>query len=249
MEGRIRVGVGGWTFEPWRGVFYPEGLAQKRELEFASRQLTSIEINGTYYSTFKPDSWRKWRDETPDGFVFSVKASRYATNRKVLAEAGGAVEKFLGQGLTELGDKLGPINWQFMATKKFDGEDFSAFLGLLPKSIDGVPLRHALEVRHPSFACEAFYALARRHNVAIVYAGGDEFPVIDVATANFSYARLMSSREDLTAGVEAEELANIAKMARGWARRGDVFAYFIAGAKVRNPAAAQALIARLETAA
>ena len=137
MPGAVRVGIGGWTFEPWRGVFYPEDLPQKRELEFASRTVTSIEINGTYYSTFKPDSWRKWHDETPDDFVFAVKASRYCTNRKILAESGPSIERFVAQGLTELGKKLGPINWQFMATKKFEPDDFGAFLALLPKKLDG----------------------------------------------------------------------------------------------------------------
>ena len=166
MTNPIRIGIGGWTFEPWRGVFYPAGHPQKRELEFASRALSSIEINGTYYSSFKPATWRAWRDETPDGFVFAVKASRYTTNRKILAEAGPSVQKFLDQGLSELGPKLGPLNWQFMATKKFDPEDFSAFLDLLPKSLDGLPLRHALEVRHPSFQCDAFTALSRKHGAA-----------------------------------------------------------------------------------
>jgi uncharacterized protein YecE (DUF72 family) len=246
MAGTIRVGVGGWTFEPWRGVFYPERLAHKRELEFASRALTSIEINGTYYSTFKPDSWRKWREETPDGFVFAVKGSRFCTNRKVLAGAGEAVERFIAQGLTELGDKLGPINWQFMATKKFDPEDFGAFLALLPKEKDAIALRHAVEVRHPSFATDAFYDLARKHGVAIVYAKDEDFPEIDQPTAGFTYARLMASREDVEAGVTDKELDGFARQARAWARRGDVFAYFISGAKVRNPAAAQALIKKLE---
>ena len=252
MTGKIHIGVGGWTYEPWRGVFYPADLTQKRELEFASRALTSIEINGTYYSTFKPDSWRKWRDETPDGFRFSVKASRYCTNRKVLAEGGESIERFIGQGLTELGDKLGPINWQFMATKKFDPEDFGAFLALLPKAHDGVRLRHAVEVRSATFATPAFYELARRHGVAICYAMDDEgengtskVPVIDEATADFRYARLMSSREDLETGVTNEELGAYAEQVQGWAKGGDVFAYFIAGAKVRNPAAAMALIERV----
>jgi len=245
MAGRIRVGVGGWTFEPWRGVFYPPDLPQKRELEFASRALTSIEINGTYYSTFKPDSWRKWRDETPDDFVFAVKASRYVTNRKVLAEAGPPIERFLGQGLVELGSKLGPINWQFATTKKFDREDFGAFLSLLPNEQDGVALRHALEVRHPSFASVEFYDLARKHGAAIVYACGEGFPEIDEPTASFTYARLMSSSEELDDGVTDAELAGIVKRARSWMKHGDVFAYFIAGAKVRNPAAAQALIRNL----
>jgi len=245
MSGAIRVGVGGWTFEPWRGVFYPKGLPHARELEFASRALTSIEINGTYYSTFKPDSWRKWRDATPTGFVFAVKGSRYCTNRKVLASAGESVARFVGQGLSELGDKLGPINWQFMAGKKFDREDFGAFLALLPKETDGVALRHAVEVRNPSFATQAFYDLARAHGVAIVYAKGADFPEIDQPTAGFRYARLMSSQEKLKTGVGGAELDALARQTRAWAKRGDVFAYFISAAKVRNPAAAQALIRKL----
>ena len=248
--GDIRVGVGGWTYEPWRGVFSPDGLTQKRELEFASRALTSIEINGTYYSTFKPDSWMKWRDETPDDFVFSVKASRYCTNRRELAGMGESMARFLGQGLSVLGDKLGPINWQFMGTKKFDPEDFEGFLKLLPKEQDGVRLRHALEVRNPSFVTEQFYDLARKYGAAIVHAVDDEeptWPQIDEPTADFAYARLMSSREDLETGVTEAELDGFAAQARGWARRGEVFAYFISGAKVRNPAAAQALIKKLKT--
>ncbi len=245
MSGAVRIGVGGWAFEPWRGVFYPPGLAQKRELEFASRALTSIEINATYYSSFKPDSWRKWRDETPAGFVFAVKASRFCTNRKILAGAGESIQRFIRQGLTELGDKLGPINWQFMANKKFEPEDFGAFLALLPKEKDGVALRHAIEVRSPSFATEAFYDLAREHAVAIVYAKDEDYPEIDQPTAEFAYARLMASREDLEAGVTEAELDDYARRMRNWAKRGDVFAYFISGAKIRNPAAAQALIQKL----
>lgn len=248
MTHPIHIGVGGWTFEPWRGVFYPEGLVQKRELEFASRALTSIEINGTYYSTFKPDSWMKWRDETPDDFVFSVKASRYCTNRKVLSEGKESFDRFLDQGLTALGDKLGPINWQFMATKTFDAEDFEGFLKLLPKEKDGLRLRHALEVRNASFDTQQFYDLATKYGCAIVYAEDDEapeWPRIDQPTADFTYARLMSSREDEPTGLTGAELDAVATRARDWARRGEVFAYFISGAKVRNPAAAQALIERL----
>ncbi len=248
MTHPIHIGIGGWTYEPWREVFYPADLIQKRELEFASRALTSIEINGTYYSTFKPDSWMKWRDETPDGFVFAVKASRYCTNRKVLAEAGESIDRFVSQGLTVLGNKLGPINWQFMATKKFDADDFGAFLALLPKEKEGIRLRHAVEVRSPTFNTPVFIDLARQHGVAIVYAVDDEapdWPCIDEHTANFTYARLMSSREDEPTGMTATELDAIADQTAAWAKRGEVFAYFIAGAKVRNPAAAQALIARL----
>ena len=248
MTHPIHIGIGGWTYEPWRGVFYPEKLSQKKELEYASRALTSIEINGTYYSTFKPDSWMKWRDETPDGFVFAVKASRYCTNRKVLSDMGESMERFLGQGLSALGDKLGPINWQFMGTKKFDPVDFEGFLKLLPKEQDGVRLRHALEVRNPTFDTPQFYDLAAKYGVAIVYAVDDEapeWPRIDQPTADFAYARLMSSREDEPTGMTSAELDGIVDQTRGWAQRGDVFAYFIAGAKVRNPAAAQALIKKL----
>ena len=243
--GRIRVGIGGWTFEPWRGVFYPEGLTHKRELEFASRAMTSIEINGTYYSSFKPDTWMKWHDETPDDFVFSVKASRYCTSRRVLAEAGPSIEKFLAQGLTALGAKLGPIEWQLAPTKKLDLADMERFLALLPPEQDGVRLRHALEVRHPSFDDPAFHDLARRHEVAIVSAEGEDHPEIDVPTAPFTYARLMIAAEDCATGVDAAGIERIARRAQAWAERGDVFLYFIGAAKVRNPAAAQALIARL----
>ncbi len=248
MNHPIHIGVGGWTFEPWRGVFYPSDLTQKRELEYASRAVTSIEINGTYYGSFKPDSWMKWRDETPDGFVFSVKANRFCTNRKVLSEGGESFAKFLDQGLTLLGDKLGPINWQFMGTKKLDLEDFEGFLKLLPREREGVHLRHALEVRNSTFDTPAFYDLAAKYGAAIVYAVDEEepnWPCIDQPTADFTYARLMSSREDLDTGVTDEELDGFANQARGWAERGEVFAYFISGAKVRNPAAAQALIKKL----
>ena len=249
MTHPIHIGIGGWTFESWRGVFYPSDLIQRRELEFASRAVTSIEINGTYYGSFKPDSWIKWRDETPDGFVFSVKANRFCTNRKVLSEGGESFAKFLDQGLTVLGDKLGPINWQFAGTKKFDPEDFEGFLKLLPKEKDGVRLRHALEVRNPTFATQQFYDLAAKYGAAIVYAVDDEeptWPQIDEPTADFTYARLMSSREDEPTGMSSGELDAVAKQTQVWAKRGEVFAYFLSGAKVRNPAAAQALIETLK---
>ncbi len=245
MAGSIRVGIGGWTFEPWRGPFYPAGLPQKQELHFASRALTSIEINGTYYSTFKPPSWIKWREETPDDFVFSVKASRYCSNRKDLRTAGESIERFLAQGILELGSKLGPINWQLMGTKKFDPEEMAGFLDLLPREHEGVPLRHAIEPRHASFVTEAFYDLARARGIAIVCAEDEDFPEMDVPTAAFTYARFMSSSADEDIGVSSKELTRVAKRTKDWAKRGDVFAYFIAGAKEKNPAAAQALIAKL----
>jgi uncharacterized protein YecE (DUF72 family) len=245
MAGKIYVGIGGWTFEPWRGTFYPKDLTHKRELEFASRKLTSIEINGTYYSSFKPASWAKWRAETPESFVFAVKASRFCTNRKKLAEAGESVGRFVNQGLIELGDRLGPINWQFMATKKFDPEDFEAFLKLLPREVGRLPLRHALEVRHGSFKDQRFYDLARKYNAAIVFAHDDDFPQIDEPTADFTYARLMKSEEKTKTGYKPTDLAKWAKQAKAWSQRGDAFIYFISAAKVRNPAAAQALIERI----
>lgn len=246
MAGKTYVGIGGWTFEPWRGVFYPDDLTQKRELEYASRKLTSIEINGTYYSSFKPASWAKWRAETPEGFVFAMKASRFCTNRRVLADAGESIERYVNQGLVELGDRLGPINWQFMATKKFDAEDIEAFLKLLPKQVGKLPLRHALEVRNDTFKDERFYDLCRKHNVAIVYAHDKDFPEIDEPTADFTYARLMGAEEKVKTGYKPAELDKWAKKAKAWTKKGDAFIYFISGAKVRNPAAAQALIERLK---
>lgn len=248
MSGRIRVGIGGWTFAPWRGAFYPRGLPHRRELEYASRKLTSIEINGTYYSTFKPASWAKWRDETPADFVFAVKGSRFCTNRKLLASAGPAIETFVNQGLHQLGAKLGPINWQLMETKRFEPGDLEGFLRLLPRDVRGVRLRHALEVRHPSFADERFYALARRHGVAVVFADHDAFPAIEEPTVDFTYARLMRTAAKPKTGYGPAALDRWAERARGWARRGDAFVYFISGAKQRNPAAAQALIERLNSA-
>jgi uncharacterized protein YecE (DUF72 family) len=249
MTGTVYVGVGGWTFEPWRGTFYPPGLPHKRELEYASRKLSSIEINGTYYSTFKPESWTKWRSQIPDGFVFSVKGSRFCTNRRQLASAADAAQRFVGQGLGVLRERLGPINWQLTATKPFDHDDIASFLALLPREVVGVKLRHALEVRHPGFQNPQFYALARRHNVAIVFADSDGFPIIEEQTADFSYARLMRTKQTVTTGYAPAALTRWAKRAKAWAAHGVTFVYFISGAKVRNPAAAQAQIARLRRAA
>jgi uncharacterized protein YecE (DUF72 family) len=257
---KIRIGVGGWTYEPWRGTFYPENLPQKRELEHASRQLTSIEINGTYYGSQKPASYTKWHDETPDDFVFSLKAPRYAMNRTVLAEAGGTITRFFNSGVTELKEKLGPINWQFLPTKKFDAADFEAFLQLLPREIAGRRLRHAVEVRHQSFRTTEFIALARKYGVAVVIAGDSSYPQIADLTAPFVYARIMGTKATETAGYSDAQLGRWAARARAWAsgsvpddleyvepRAGDgeprdVFLYVISGHKVLNPAAATSLI-------
>ncbi|RUT34584.1 DUF72 domain-containing protein [Arsenicitalea aurantiaca] len=263
MAGTIRVGVGGWTFAPWRGRFYPEDLTQKRELEYASRALTSIEINGTFYGSQKPESFAKWREETPEGFVFSLKGPRYATNRKVLAEAGESIERFVNGGIVKLEDRLGPINWQLAATKQFDAEDFEAFLKLLPKSVEGIALRHVVEARHPSFAVPEAIALMRRHGVGLVVAGDSDYPLIPDLTADFVYLRIMGAREEVPGGYDADEVSRWAERVRAYAEGRvpdgfeaiapegaeagprDVFVYFISGFKPANPDAARALIAAL----
>ena len=263
--GRIRVGIGGWTYEPWRGgAFYPPGLPHARELEHASRAVTAIEINGTYYRLQSADSFAKWARAAPDGFVFTVKASRFCTNRKVLADAGEAIAKFVGSGLVALGDRLGPILWQFMATKRFDPDDFGAFLKLLPAAQDGIALRHAVEVRHESFRDPAFVAMARAAGVAIVFADSPDYPMIPDHAAEFVYARLLRAREEEPTGYDAAALDRWTAVAQAWAagtsppdlpyvaearapeRPRDVFLFMINGAKVRAPAAAQAMLARLE---
>jgi uncharacterized protein YecE (DUF72 family) len=258
----IYVGVGGWVYPEWRDNFYPAGLPQKRELEYASTHLTGIEINGTYYGSQKPESFRKWHDETPKGFVFTVKGPRFATNRRVLAESGGSIEKFFESGVTELKEKLGAVNWQFMATKKFDATDFEAFLELLPKKVNGQAIRHAVEVRHDSFKDKAFVELCRKHGVAIVFGADSEFPLIADVTADFIYARLMGTEAKEKLGYPPAMLKKWAERAEAWEsgespgklpllappapqKKRDVFLFVISGAKERNPAAAQAIIAAL----
>ena len=212
-EGPIRVGIGGWTYEPWRGSFYPDGLLQKRELEYAAQHLTSIEINGTYYGSQKPESFARWRDETPAGFVFSVKGPRFATNRRILAEAGASIDRFIASGVTMLRDKLGPINWQFLPTKQFDAADFEGFLKLLPREADGLKLRHVVEVRHDSFRVPEFIALLRGYDVATVLTDKDDFPHIPDVTASFVYARLQQASEACATGYEPKSLDIWAKRA------------------------------------
>lgn len=265
MPGRVRVGVGGWTYEPWRDNFYPAGWPKTRELEFAGQALTAIEINSTYHGTQKRTSFAKWRQDTPEGFVFSVKASRYATNRRVLAEAGESVERFTGSGVAELGDKLGPLVWQFATTKRFEPDDFGAFLDLLPTKVEGLPVRHVLEVRHESFRCAEFLALARRHRAATVFTDSDDYPSFADLTTDFIYTRLMRAHADEPTGYPAEAIAQWAARAKAWAEgeepadlprvdadtpapksaTRDVFVLFINGAKERAPHAAQALIRAL----
>jgi uncharacterized protein YecE (DUF72 family) len=243
--GRIFVGVGGWNFAPWRGTFYPKDLVQAQELHYASRELTSIEINSTFYRLQRPTTFEKWRVETPDGFVFSVKAPRFVMQRKRLAEAGSSIERFLGSGVLELGDKLGAINWQLAPNHPFDAADVAEFLELLPRELEGRTLRHAFEARHASFDCEEFFSLARAHGVAIVEAGDSDYPHLEARTAPFSYLRVMGTKTSAPKGYAPAALARWREHAQKLARTGDVFLYFISGAKQRNPLAARELLATL----
>ncbi len=242
----IRVGIGGWVFPPWRGVLYPPGLPQARELSHASRQVTAIEINGTFYGSQKPASFRRWHDETPDDFVFSVKGPRFATHRRDLATAGPSIERFLASGVLELRARLGPILWQFAPFLRFDEAGFGAFLAMLPHEIDGRALRHVVEVRHASFTTPAFPELLRRHQVAVAFVDDEKYPALADITADFVYVRLRRSTMDEPAGYAPEALDAWAGRARDWCAAGrDCFVYFINGAKIRAPAAAQALIGRI----
>ena len=262
--GTIRAGMGGWTFEPWDTAFYPEKLAKAKQLHYASRQVPTIEVNGTYYSSFKEPTFVKWAKETPEDFVFSLKGNRFITNRRVLAEAGDSMQRFLGSGVAALGEKLGPILWQFAPTKKFDADDFEAFLKLLPGRQDGVKLRHALEVRNPTFAVPQFVALAREYGAAIVYADHATYPAIADLTGDFVYARLQTGKDENPDCYEPGRLDEWAARASVWAegkapadlpradpdtqapvKPRDVFVYFITEGKVRAPFGAMALMRRL----
>ena len=261
-KGQIRVGIGGWDYDPWRESFYPKGLPKTKQLEYAASKLSVIEVNATYYKLQRPDLFAKWAKTVPDGFKFAIKASRFCTTKKVLGEGGEGIERFCGQGITELGDKLGPILWQFISTKRFDPDDFQAFLKLLPESKDGVPLRHAIEVRHESFRDPAFIAMARAAGAAIVFGDSDEFPCIADISGDFVYARLMRAREGVATGYEPAAIDRWAGIAHAWAagesppglpyhvdpaplRPRDTYLFMISAAKERNPAAAMGLIERL----
>ena len=261
-SGSIYVGIGGWDFDPWRGTFYPPGLPKTKQLEYAASHLTATEINATHYKLQTPDLFARWAKAVPDGFKFAVKASRFCTNRKLLGEGGEAIQRFCGQGIVELGDRLGPILWQFMATKRFEPDDFQAFLTLLPKCQDGVRLRHAVEPRHESFRSPEFVAMARAAGVAIVFADADDYPCIADLSGDLVYARLQRCREEEATGYDGAALDRWAAVAKDWAKGEnpsglpyaaapppagprDTFIFFITGAKVRAPAAAMALIERL----
>jgi uncharacterized protein YecE (DUF72 family) len=262
--GKIYIGIGGWTFAPWRGVFYPEKLTQAKELEYAASKLTSIEINGTYYGSQKPETWRKWAREVPDGFVFSVKGSRFTTNRGVLAEAGDSVKRFYDQGILELGDRLGPVLWQFAPTKKFDEVDFGKFLELLPRKLEGRALRHVVEVRHDSFCVPGFIALLRQFATPVVFAEHGQYPAIADVAADFVYARLQKGNDEIATCYPPKQLDAWARRLQSWAGGGepddlprvdpakpqqaprDVFAYVIHEGKIRAPAGAMELIERVK---
>jgi uncharacterized protein YecE (DUF72 family) len=262
-SGTIYSGIGGWTFEPWRGVFYPKGLPHSKELTYAGERLTSIEVNGTFYSTMKPATYRKWASEVPDKFVFALKGPRYAVNRRELAGAGDSIKRFIGSGVDELGDKLGPLLWQFAPTKKFDPLDFGRFLELLPEKAGKRALRHVVEVRHDSFKTPDFIALARSFRIPIVFSEHATYPAIADLTGDFVYARLQKGVETVKTGYPPKALDAWAKRAETWAKGGepadlprvekkkadktprDVFMYFIHEGKVRAPAAAMALIERV----
>ena len=269
-SGRIYVGIGGWTFEPWRGVFYPKGLPHAKELAYAGERLTSIEVNGTFYRTQTPATFRKWASEVAAGFVFALKGPRYATNRRVLKEAGDSIKRFLDSGVTELGDRLGPLLWQFAPTKRFDAADFGGFLELLPDAYDGRALRHVIEVRHDSFRNAEFVALLRSFGKPVVFTDHAKYPNIADVTGPFVYARLQRGKDTIATAYPPKDIAAWADRLRSWAQGGfpddlprvgpppktrtktkpvprDVFAYVIHEGKVRAPAGAMALIARLDT--
>jgi uncharacterized protein YecE (DUF72 family) len=264
-SGQIRVGIGGWTFEPWRGVFYPKGLPHSKELAYASERLTSIEVNGTFYSTMSPATFRKWADAVPKDFVFSLKGPRYATNRRVLAEAGDSIKRFFDSGVTELGDHLGPLLWQFTPTKKFDPVDFGKFLEALPEKFDGRTMRHVIEVRHPSFMVPEFIAMLREFKMPPVYTDHVKYPNIADVTSDFVYARLQRGEDDVPTAYQPKQIGEWAKRLETWAEGKepkdldrvddkhklkaaprDVFTYVIHEGKIRAPAGAMALIEKLK---
>jgi uncharacterized protein YecE (DUF72 family) len=259
----IHVGIGGWTFAPWRGVFYPAGLPHAQELRYAASHLSSIEINGTFYRTQTPATFRKWASEVPDGFIFSVKGPRFVTHRSDLSEAGDSISRFVNSGVTELGDRLGPLLWQFPPTKKFDEADFAAFLELLPRDFDGTRLRHVVEVRHASFCVPEFVRLLRRHETPVVFSEHETYPAIADVTGDFLYLRLQKGEDSIPTAYPPDGIAAWADRLRGWlagrtpadlphvgtvpakVKPRDIFVYFIHEGKVRAPAGAMALIGML----
>lgn len=268
--GKACVGISGWTYPPWRGVFYPKGLPHRRELEYVASRLTSVEINGSFYSLQRPSSYRSWRDQTPDDFVFSVKGPRFVTHMKKLRDVDTPLANFFANGLLALGDKLGPILWQLPPSLGYDAERMEAFFTRLPHSTgeaawlarrhdDRVkdrawtdvevdrPLRHAVEVRHDTFAVTAFLDQLRAHGIAIVAADtAGKWPKITEATADFGYARLHGDKELYTSGYTPDGLSAWAAVVRSWTEVGrDAFVYFDNDVKVHAPFDAIELAERL----
>jgi uncharacterized protein YecE (DUF72 family) len=262
--GQIRVGIGGWSYAPWRGVFYPKGLKQAGELAYATSKLTSIEINSTHYRLQSAKNFKSWAATAPAGFVFSVKGPRLVTQQKVLAETGNFIKRFFASGLAELDDKLGPVLWQFAPFKRFDAEDFGRFFDLLPGDLDGRKLNHVVEVRHASFRTPRFVELARDTGTAIAYVDAESWPSMADVTGDVIYARLQRGDDSLPAAYKPKDLGEWADRAKLWAagdaptdlalvhaehrseaKPRDVFIYFIHEGKLRAPAAAMALIERL----
>ncbi|MGN6589272.1 MAG: DUF72 domain-containing protein [Sphingomicrobium sp.] len=245
-RGKVRIGIGGWTYAPWRGVFYPDKFPQAKELEYASSQLGAIEINATFYGRQKPKSWETWEKVAPEGFQFAIKGSRFCVMRSRLCEGEEGIGNFFAQGFAALGPKLGPILWQFAGRRKFDRDDIAGFIDLLPEKLDGIKLRHAIEPRNESFRDEKFFELCKARNIAIVFEDSDEYPCIEADTADFAYARLQRMREEILTGYDALTLDGFADRTRDWAGQGrDCYIFLINGAKVRAPAAALALQERL----
>jgi uncharacterized protein YecE (DUF72 family) len=242
----VRIGIGGWNYPPWRGTFFPEKWPQSRELEYASSQFRTLEINATFYGRQAPKSWEKWASTVPDGFQFAIKGSRFCVSRGKLAEGREGVDNFFAQGMAALGPKLGPILWMFAARRQFDPDDIAGFIDLLPERLDGLPLRHVIEPHHESFRDQRFFDLCKARNVAVVYGDADEVPCMNEPTADFAYARLKRMSEDRPAGYDDASLAAFETLAKGWSAAGrDAYIYMINGAKVRAPAAALALSERL----
>jgi uncharacterized protein YecE (DUF72 family) len=244
-EPRIRIGIGGWTYPPWRGEFYPDKLPQRQELEYASAKLGAIEINATFYGRQSPKSWETWGKTVPDGFQFAVKGSRFCVMRSNLCEGAEGIGNFFAQGFAVLGHKLGPILWQFAPRRKFNRDDIAGFIDLLPGTLDGIRLRHAIEPRHDSFNDDKFFDLCRARNIAVVLEDSDDYPTIEADTADFSYARLQRMSEEVPTGYDDTALNGFAKRARQWREHGDAYIFMINGAKVRAPAAALALQIKL----
>jgi uncharacterized protein YecE (DUF72 family) len=270
MAGRVRVGISGWTYAPWRGTFYPKGLRQRDELAYVAERMSSVEINGSFYALQRPKSYRSWREQTPDDFCFAVKGGRFITHMKRLADVETPLANFFASGVLALGPTLGPVLWQLPPTFQFDAERLSAFFDLLPRTTEQAaalakhhddrvgddalteteadrPVRHALEVRHASFVDAGLPDLLREHDVGLVVADtAGKWPLLREVTSDFAYVRLHGDTELYASGYDADALDTWAASVREWADAGaDVYVYFDNDMKVRAPYDAMALSERL----